>query len=182
MKVSLPVSSASGWLPLTVAALLCTRFASAQEESQDAVNANTYDYIVIGSGPGGGPVAANLARQQHSVLLLEAGDDQSSNYNSEIPVFFSNAFVDPTMRWDFFVKNYADVNRTLQHNKLTWRKPDGTFYVGTNPPAGSTMLGLYYPRGATLGGSSSVNAMGTVLPSDSDWQNIVDLTGDSAWR
>jgi choline dehydrogenase len=33
----------------------------------------TYEYIVVGSGPGGGPIASNLARAGHSVLLLEAG-------------------------------------------------------------------------------------------------------------
>jgi choline dehydrogenase len=36
---------------------------------------NTYDYIVVGSGPGGGPLAANLAKAGQSVLLLETGDD-----------------------------------------------------------------------------------------------------------
>lgn len=36
----------------------------------------TYEYIVVGSGPGGGPLAANLARAGHSVLLLEAGDGE----------------------------------------------------------------------------------------------------------
>ena len=43
---------------------------------------NTYEYIVIGSGPGGGPLAANLAKAGHSVLLIEAGDDQWNNSNS----------------------------------------------------------------------------------------------------
>jgi choline dehydrogenase len=28
-----------------------------------------YEYIIVGSGPGGGPLAANLARHGHSVLL-----------------------------------------------------------------------------------------------------------------
>ncbi|KAM7183064.1 hypothetical protein V8F33_013822 [Rhypophila sp. PSN 637] len=140
-----------------------------------------YDYIVVGSGPGGGPIASNLAQAGHSVLLIEAGDDQSNNPNSEIPGFFPFAYVDPTMRWDFFVRNYANDTLTLQNNHLTWRRSDGSFYVGREPPPGATLLGLYYPRGGTLGGSSAVNAMGTVLPSESDWQNIVDLTGDSTW-
>ncbi|KAK0716340.1 hypothetical protein B0H67DRAFT_487425 [Lasiosphaeris hirsuta] len=140
-----------------------------------------YDYIVVGSGPGGGPIASNLARAGHSVLLIEAGDDQSNNLNSEIPAFFPFAYVDPTLRWDFFVRNYANDTLALQNNHLTWRRSDGSFYVGRNPPSGATLLGLYYPRGGTLGGSSAINAMGTVLPSESDWQNIADLTGDSSW-
>src|SRR5262249_59310025 len=32
-----------------------------------------FDYIVIGSGAGGGPVSANLADAGYTVLLLEAG-------------------------------------------------------------------------------------------------------------
>ena len=42
---------------------------------------DVYDYIVVGSGPGGGPLASNLARTNYSVLLIEAGDE-SPNGNS----------------------------------------------------------------------------------------------------
>ena len=37
-----------------------------------------FDYIVVGSGAGGGTVAARLAEGGHTVLLLEAGDDPVS--------------------------------------------------------------------------------------------------------
>ena len=36
---------------------------------------NEYEYIVVGSGAGGGTVAARLAEAGHSVLLMEAGGD-----------------------------------------------------------------------------------------------------------
>lgn len=48
-------------------------------------------------------------------------------------------------------------------------------------PAGSTFLGVHYPRGATVGGSSMVNAMCTWLPPDSDWNYIQNITGDASW-
>ncbi|KAL2142036.1 hypothetical protein VTI28DRAFT_1606 [Corynascus sepedonium] len=140
-----------------------------------------YDYIVVGSGPGGGPLASNLARAGHSVLLVEAGDDQSNNVNSEIVSFFGFAYTDSTLRWDFFARNFVNETRNLQHNHLTWRRPDGSFYVGREPPPNSTLLGIHYPRGGTLGGSSAVNAMSTIYPSESDWQNIIELTGDMSW-
>jgi choline dehydrogenase len=44
-----------------------------------SIDNKTYEYIVVGSGPGGGPLASNLARAGHSVLLIEAGDDQTEN-------------------------------------------------------------------------------------------------------
>jgi len=34
-----------------------------------------YEYVVVGSGAGGGPLASRLARAGRKVLLLEAGDD-----------------------------------------------------------------------------------------------------------
>lgn len=47
------------------------------EERADLV----YDYIVVGSGAGGGPLASRLARANNTVLLIESGDDQGQNYN-----------------------------------------------------------------------------------------------------
>lgn len=38
-------------------------------------------------GAGGGPLASRLAREGHSTLLIEAGDDQSSNPNTTVPIF-----------------------------------------------------------------------------------------------
>jgi choline dehydrogenase-like flavoprotein len=74
---------------------------------------NTYDYIVIGSGPGGGTLASNLALSGASILLLEAGDDQGSNLDEEVAGWFFLAYNDPLMRWDFFVKYHrcVDVGR-----------------------------------------------------------------------
>src|SRR4051794_13171616 len=37
-----------------------------------------FDYIVVGSGAGGGPVACNLAKAGYRVLLLEAGANAPS--------------------------------------------------------------------------------------------------------
>jgi len=35
---------------------------------------------VVGSGAGGGPLASRLAQAGQSVLLIESGDDQGTNY------------------------------------------------------------------------------------------------------
>ena len=144
-----------------------------------------YEYVVVGSGPGGGPLAADLARAGHSVLLLEAGDDLTDDPVYWSPSTMVNATNDPRTRWDFFVKHYEDEERVLQYHRLTWRLPDGRYWVGPAsqpPPQGAELLGGYYPRGATLGGSTMINAMFTFLPPDSDWDYVVNITGDTSWR
>lgn len=134
-----------------------------------------YDYIVVGSGPGGGPIAVNLAKAGYSTLLLEAGDDSVASGADQYP---------PAITWDFFVKHYPEGDeRNGQYSHLNWRTAEGRYWVGRdNPPAGAELLGVYYPRGATLGGSSMINAMATWLPSESDWDYVVELTGDETWR
>ncbi|EFQ34615.1 GMC oxidoreductase [Colletotrichum graminicola] len=142
----------------------------------------TYDYIVVGSGPGGGPLACNLARAGHSTLLLEAGDDQSSDVRTIIAN--GGYMVTPADGWFFFVKHHSDEETERRNNHLTWRFANGSYWVGNaaRAPEGAELLGVYYPRGATVGGSSVTNAMATWLPSDGDWDFVQNVTGDTSWN
>ncbi|KAK7178223.1 choline dehydrogenase [Paraphaeosphaeria sporulosa] len=145
---------------------------------------DTYDYVVVGSGPGGGPLASHLARAGFKTLLLEAGDDESTDPNSQVLAWGRAIGIAENLSWSFWVRHYDDIELTKQYQHLTWRLPNGDLWVGpgSSAPAGAEMLGVQYPRGATLGGSSIVNAGLTVLPSDSDWEYIKNITSDASWN
>src|SRR5690349_11763632 len=112
-----------------------------------------FDYIVVGSGAGGGPLASRLARSGARVLLLEAGADAGDKLTYQVPAFHGLASEDPDLSWSYFVEHYGDPARAAQDTKITEE-------------------GVLYPRGGTLGGSTAVNAMITVLPKNSDWNGI----------
>src|SRR3954466_634386 len=84
-----------------------------------AVNITGYEYVVVGSGAGGGPLAARLALAGHKTLLIEAGDDQGHNVNYTVPAFSAKASEDEAMAWNFFVRHYADNDRQALDYKTT---------------------------------------------------------------
>ncbi len=134
-----------------------------------------FDYIVIGSGAGGGPLAARLAEANHSVLLIEAGgtddpkaDPKQRNWNYQVPVFHGRATEDQEMRLDFFVRHYEDEQRQEQDPKYIVERNAGRH-------------GVYYPRARTVGGCTAHYAMIIIRPHDSDWRTIADATGDLTW-
>ncbi|KAF2824764.1 alcohol oxidase [Ophiobolus disseminans] len=145
------------------------------------ITLNDYEYVIVGSGPGGAPLAARLAIAGHKVLLLEAGDDQTNTTQYNVPALHAVASEYEPMRWDFFVKHFDNEAEMRKDTKLTYELPDGSRYTGASPPPNATPLGILYPRVGSLGGCSSHNALITTYPYNSDWQHIKDITRDDSW-
>jgi len=139
-----------------------------------------YEYVVVGSGAGGGTVAARLAESGFKVLLLEAGGDpvtlQGGDPNDptgnrlpddySVPVFHPFASENDAMKWDFFVRHYKD-NALQRRDEKAVDTPDGPR--------------ILYPRAGTLGGCTAHNAMIMIYPHNDDWRFVEDLTGDRSW-
>jgi choline dehydrogenase len=92
--------------------------------------ASTFDYVIVGAGTAGCVLANRLSEAPSAtVLLLEAGGSDR-HPNVRIPAAFAKQFR-TRLDWDF----------------------------ATEPEPGCADRSLYIPRGKSLGGSSSMNAM-----------------------
>ncbi|MFT4762886.1 MAG: choline dehydrogenase [Paraglaciecola sp.] len=110
-----------------------------------------YDYIIIGAGSAGCVLANRLSENpKHQVLVLEAGGPDS-NINIHIP----GAYV-----------------------KVHKSKDDWGFW--TEPQENVLNRKIYLPRGKTLGGSSSTNAMAYVRCNRADYDGWANM-GNAGW-
>jgi len=123
-----------------------------------------YDYVIVGAGAGGGPLAANLAKAGFKVLLLDAGGE-TDNLSYSVPAFNGLATEDQNFRWDYFVRHYTNEEQQRRDPKFVDREN-----------------GILYPRAGGLGGCTQHNAMITIYPSNSDWDQIAEITGDDSWK
>ncbi|MFM9925670.1 GMC family oxidoreductase N-terminal domain-containing protein [Variovorax sp. H27-G14] len=117
-------------------------------------NDNTFDYIIIGAGTAGSLMANRLsADKRKRVLLIEAGRKDDYHW-IHIPVGYLYCIGNPRTDWLY----------------------------STEPDAGLNGRVLRYPRGKTLGGSSSINGMIYMRGQSRDYEHWADLTGNDDWR
>jgi choline dehydrogenase len=109
------------------------------------------DYVVVGAGSAGCVVASRLSEDGAKVVLLEAG---------------------PPDR-DPFIHIPAGVLRVLNNAKINWN------YLSEGEP-GTAGRKLQWPRGKTLGGTSSINGMLYVRGNPADYDNWAQM-GCRGW-
>ena len=114
----------------------------------------TFDYVIIGAGTAGCLLANRLsANPSHRVLLVEAGGPDNYPW-IHIPVGYLRCMGNPRTDWRF----------------------------RTEPEAALHGRDILYPRGKTLGGSSSINGMIYMRGQARDYDAWANVTGDDAWR
>ena len=114
--------------------------------------ASTYDFIIVGAGSAGAVLAGRLSEDPNTnVLLLEAGPPNHSLW-LHLPIGYS---------------------KTMWSDKYNWR-------FETEPDANMDDRRLYWPRGKTLGGSSSINGLIYIRGQREDYDHWAAL-GNQGW-
>jgi choline dehydrogenase len=112
----------------------------------------TYDYIIVGAGSAGCVLANRLsADRKLSVLVLEAGPPDSYPW-IHIPIGYAKTMFNPRFNWCFH----------------------------TDPVPGMNNRRIYWPRGKTLGGSSSINGLISIRGQREDYERWA-AAGNARW-
>ncbi len=113
---------------------------------------DSYDYVIIGAGSAGSAIANRLAEDYRlRILILEAGPPDNS-FMLKMPAGFASLGENSPFNW-----RYETVPQTHCNNRR-----------------------MYWPRGKTLGGSSSINAMLYVRGNAWDYDHWRQL-GNEGW-
>jgi len=111
-----------------------------------------YDYIVVGAGSAGCVLAARLSEDPATrVLLLEAGPPDRSIW-IHLPIGYGKTMWSPTYNWCFETEPEPQMNNRR----------------------------VYWPRGKTLGGSSSINGLIYIRGQREDYDHWAAL-GNAGW-
>jgi len=111
-----------------------------------------FDYIVVGAGSAGCVLAARLSEDPAvRVLLLEAGPPDTSPW-IHLPIGYG---------------------KTMWDERVNWR-------YETEPDPGMNGRRIYWPRGKTLGGSSSINGLIYIRGQREDYDHW-DALGNRGW-
>ena len=114
--------------------------------------AEEFDYIVVGAGSAGAVLAGRLSEDPATrVLLLEAGPADRSFW-IHLPIGYGKTMWDKTYNWCY----------------------------QTDPEPNMNGRRIYWPRGKTLGGSSSINGLIYIRGQREDYEQWASL-GNEGW-
>jgi len=113
---------------------------------------STFDFIIVGAGSAGCVLANRLSADgRFSVLLLEAGPRD----------------------WLPWIHLPIGYGKTMFHRQVNWQ-------LHTEPEPELGQRRIYWPRGRTLGGSSSINGLLNIRGHRDDYRHWHDL-GNPGW-
>jgi choline dehydrogenase len=113
---------------------------------------SSFDFLVVGAGSSGCVLANRLSEDPtNSVCLIEAGPKDRSPW-IHLPIGYAKTMWDPKLNWKF----------------------------ETEPDPGMNNRQIYWPRGKTLGGSSSINGLIFIRGQKEDYDLWRDL-GAKGW-
>ncbi|KAL1866892.1 hypothetical protein Daus18300_006595 [Diaporthe australafricana] len=122
----------------------------------------TFDYVIVGGGPGGLTMASRLSEDPSvSVAVVEAGTWSTSmtGNQSQVPAY------------DFYYngKAHNDTNPLVEWGFIT------------TPQAGINGQEVHYTRGKSLGGCTNLNYMGYTQTTQGALQKWADTVGDESF-
>jgi choline dehydrogenase len=113
---------------------------------------DAFDYVIVGAGSAGCVLANRLSTDgRYTVLLLEAGPPDTYPW-IHVPIGYARTMFNPAVNWCFRTEPQAEMN-------------------GRN---------IYWPRGKTLGGSSSINGLISIRGQRQDYDRWA-AAGNAGW-
>jgi choline dehydrogenase-like flavoprotein len=123
-----------------------------QAQHEDDMEAETFDYIVVGGGSAGCILAERLSADAKTrVLVLEAGGIDR-NWLLHLPIGAARVWNNPTFNWSY----------------------------QSAPEPHANGRSIYHPRGKVLGGSAAINMMAYVRGNPGDYDRWAQI-GLSEW-
>jgi choline dehydrogenase len=116
------------------------------------MTAGSFDYVIVGAGSAGCVLANRLSADgRDTVLLLEAGPPDTYPW-IHVPIGYAKTMFNPKVNWCFY----------------------------TEPDSGMNGRSIYWPRGKTLGGSSSINGLISIRGQHQDYDRWA-AAGNEGW-